>query len=365
MKKKKVLKCAPALLALLVLCGCTAQANTPTQSAPITTTAQETPQETAFFAMDTLMQMKAYGENAAAGLQAAEDEINRLEQLFSHTLGESDISRINAAGGGAVAVSEETISLMTRALEICLQTGGALDITVYPLVAAYGFTTGDYTALSDAERLRLLALVDYEAVTVDVSAGTVALAQPDMGLSLGAVAKGYASQQAADILRSYGVESALLTLGGNIQAVGAKPDGSPWKVAVQDPFTDSGYVGVLSVSDCAVITSGGYQRYFDVEEDGKTVRYHHILDPDTGLPADAGLSSVTIVTDDGFLGDALSTSLFVMGLDEASEYWRAQGGFEAVFVTDDGTVYITEGLSALYEPSEGFEQVQTIAMQSF
>ncbi|MCD7948258.1 MAG: FAD:protein FMN transferase [Oscillospiraceae bacterium] len=361
MKKKQALKCAPALLALLVLCGCTAQANTPTLSPP---EASE-PHETAFFAMDTLMQMKAYGAHAADGLQAAEAEIYRLEQIFSHTLEESDISAVNAAGGAPVTVSEETASLTARALDICATTDGALDLTVYPLVAAYGFPTGNYTVLSAEERLDLLASVDYEAVTVDASASTMTLEQPDMGLSLGSVAKGYASQQAADLLRGYGIDSALLTLGGNIQAVGAKPDGSPWKVAVQDPFTDSGYVGVLSVTDCAVITSGGYQRFFDVEEDGKTVRYHHILDPDTGLPADSGLSSVTIVTDDGFLGDALSTSLFVMGLDEATEYWRAQGGFEAVFVTDDGAVYITEGLCALYEPSEGFEQVQTIAMQSY
>lgn len=360
-------KAIAAALALLALCGCTqngAPEQTPEASLTAVSEADATPQETMFFAMDTIMQFKAYGENAQVALQAAEEEVGRLEQLLSHTLEGSDISRINAAGGAAVTVAEETAQLLTRAQEIGANADGALDISIYPLVAAYGLPTGEYRVPSAEERLNLLALAEDSAVAVDTEAATVTMGLPGMGITMGAVAKGYASQQAADLLREYGVTSALLTLGGNIQAVGAKPDGSPWKVAVQDPFSDDGFVGVLSVTDCAVITSGGYQRYFEVEEDGETVRYHHILDPQTGLPAYNGLSSVTIVTDDGYLGDALSTALFVMGLDQAAAYWRTQGGFEAVLVTDDGAVYLTEGLADLYEPSEGFEQVQIIAAQS-
>jgi len=352
------------VLALLALCGCTqngAPGETPSASPQAVGEADATPQEIMFFAMDTIMQLKAYGENAQEGLQAAQEEIDRLEQLFSHTLEGSDISRINAGGGAAVTVSEETAQLLARTLEIGASTDGALNSFLYPLVAAYGFPTQEYRVPSEEERLRLLELADASAVTVDTGTAAVTLGLPGMGVTVGAVAKGYASQRAADLLREYGVTSALLTLGGNIQAVGAKPDGTPWRVAVQDPFSDDGFVGVLSATDCAVITSGGYQRYFEVEENGETVRYHHILDPKTGLPAYNGLSSVTIVTDDGYLGDALSTALFVMGLDQAAAYWRAQGGFEAVLVTDDGTVYLTEGLADLYEPSEGFEQVQIIA----
>jgi thiamine biosynthesis lipoprotein len=128
-------------------------------------------------------------------------------------------------------------------------------------------------------------------------------------------------------------------LGGNVQALGAKPDGSPWRVAVQDP-SGEGYLGVLEIDGQAVITSGGYERYF--VEDGVT--YWHIIDPTTGTPARSGLISVTIVGDSGLLCDGLSTSLFVMGLEDATQFWQENSGFEAVFVTEDGQITITEGL---------------------
>jgi thiamine biosynthesis lipoprotein len=355
-----------AFLALLLLCGCGRTGEAGEVSAPPPRTdavSDSAPQSVTFFAMDTIMELKAYGPRAAEGLRDAEAEIARLETLFSHTAEGSDIDRVNAAGTAATTVSPETARLLARALALGERTGGALDVTVYPLVAGYGFPTRNYAVPPEAERLLLLALVDYREVSVDADANTVSFAREGMALSLGAVAKGYASQAVSDLLRGYGITSALLTLGGNIQAVGAKPDGSPWRVAVQSPFDETDYAGILSVEDCAVITSGGYQRYFDAEENGETVRYHHILSPESGLPAYAGLSSVTIVTPDGLLGDALSTALFVMGLDKAADYWRAEGGFDAVFVTDAGEAYITEGLSGLYEPTESFGAVKIIAMQ--
>ena len=188
----------------------------------------------------------------------------------------------------------------------------------------------------EKELAGLLERVDYTAVEWDGE--TVAL--PDgMELDFGSVAKGYAGQKAAEALRAAGVTSALLDLGGNIQTVGSH-DGQPWRIGITDPEDPQSYLGVVTVEDEAVVTSGGYQRYF--EENG--VRYWHILDPATGQPARSGLSSVTIIGSDGGLCDGLSTALFVLGLEGAADYWRQWGGFEAVLITDEGQVWITEGL---------------------
>ena len=310
----------------------------------------ETPAEISFFAMDTYMQLKAYGEEADAAVAAMQDEIMYLDGLFTHTGTESDVTRINGNAGTAVPVAEDMMKILRRTGEMSALTGGVLDITVHPIVAGYGFPTGDYHVLSPDERAELLAYVDYKSVLLNETAGTAQLERAGMAISLGAVAKGYASNRAAEICGDMGITSALIALGGNIHALGAKPDGSLWRVAVQDPFSDADYAGVLAVEDCAVITSGGYQRYFDIEENGETVRYHHIIDPSSGLPAKSGLESVTIITRDGVLGEALSTALFVMGLDGASEFWRETGGFEAVFITDSGEAHITAGLAKSYSP---------------
>lgn len=184
----------------------------------------------------------------------------------------------------------------------------------------------------------MLPMVDYTKVKFDKENGNVSIS-PGMTIDLGSIAKGYAGQQSAEYLRDNGVTSAILNLGGNVQTIGSKPDGTPWKVGIKDPKGDTPII-VLSVIDKAVITSGGYERYF--EQDGK--KYWHIMDPSTGHPAYSGLSSVTIVGENGAACDALSTSLFVMGLEKAADFWKKSNDFEAVFMTDSGEVYITEGL---------------------
>ena len=137
------------------------------------------------------------------------------------------------------------------------------------------------------------------------------------------------------------MDNAIISMPGTVQTMGSKPDGSPWRVAIQDPQNELEYLGVLEISDKAVITSGGYERFF--EEDG--VRYHHIIDPRTGYPADSGLISATIISEDGTLADGLSTSLFIMGKDEAEEFWRANSDkFDYILESADGRLYVTEGV---------------------
>lgn len=295
-----------------------------------------------FFAMDTTMQITVYGEHEEEAASAAVAEINRLEQLFSRTRDTSQIAQINAhAGDGTgVAVSGEVADLLTLAQDYTAQTGGAFDITVAPLMDAWGFTQDTCRVPTQAELDALLPLVDAQALEVDPQGGTARLTRSGMALDLGGIAKGYAAGQCVALLESYGVESALLQLGGNITAMGTRYDGRPWQVAVRDPRNTEDYLCVLSLQDVTASTSGGYERFFEWE--GST--YHHILDPATGYPAQSGLLSVTVISRDATRNDALSTALFVMGEEAALELWRSDGAFEALLVCDDGRVLITQGL---------------------
>lgn len=223
------------------------------------------------------------------------------------------------------------------------ETGGALEPTIYPVLTAWGFTTEDTHVPSDTEISELLENVGYERVSLEDR--NVRLESGVM-LDLGAVGKGYAGDLAARVLQENGITSALLDIGGNIQAVGTKPDGSPWRLGLRDPFSD-GTLGVLEISNMAVVTSGNYERYF-VGEDGK--QYGHIIDSATGYPAESSLASVTVIAEEGRLCDALSTSLFVMGPDRAAEYWKRHRDFDMILVTEDGEIYLTEGVMDAFTP---------------
>ena len=319
------------LSALLFLTGCSAE------SSP-------EPVQGTFFAMDTVMDFTIYGESGL--IDQSESLIASLESLVSVTDANSELYAINQTGSGTL--TGKASSLMEQALEICRRTDGALDLSIYPIVRAWGFTTGSYQVPDEAEIQALLPLVDYRKIQYDAATGTVTLPE-GMEIDLGSVAKGYAGQLAAQMLREHGVQSALLNLGGNVQTVGTKPDGSPWQIGIKDPQGEDAMM-VLSVEDQAVVTSGGYERYF--EQDGQT--YWHIMAPSTGHPADSGLISVTIVGDEGVVCDGLSTALFVMGLEKAADLWAQSGDFEAVFVTASGEVYITEGLRDRFALTEQY-----------
>lgn len=300
------------------------------------------PLERTFFAMDTVMTLRLYQGGDGSLLDRAEARVRELEGLWSVTDGASEISTLNH--DGSAELSPETAELLGAALDMCRRTDGALDISTYPVLRAWGFTTGEYSVPGGEAIAALLPLVDYGRVALE--AGAAAL-PPGMEIDLGSVAKGYTGDALAALLKQGGAASALLDLGGNIQAVGSKPDGSPWRVAVRDPAGD-GSVGVVEVVDQAVVTSGGYERYF--EEDG--VRYWHIIDPATGWPARSGLASVTVVGESGLLCDGLSTALFVMGREGALEHWRQHRDFEAVLVSEDGSVTITAGLEGRFTPAD-------------
>ena len=305
------------------------------------------------FAMDTYMTVKAYGSNGDAAVDAAVDEINRLDALLSTGKKDSEIGQINANNGGQL--SEDGAVLMERSLELYKSTNGAFDVAIYPVMKAWGFTDGNYQ-VPDADTLKAtLELVNPSLIDYDKETSTVSFKKDGVQIDLGGIAKGYTSSRIMDIYKEKGVTSGLVNLGGNAQVFGTKPDGSLWRVAVQSPDSEDEYLGVLETKDKAIITSGGYERYF--EKDGVT--YHHIIDPATGYPAENGLISVTIVSADGTLADGLSTSLFVMGKDKATNYWKAHSDeFDMILLTDDEKLYVSEGIKDSFTSDREFEIVE-------
>lgn len=333
------------LLAALAVCGLTGCGGTRDPDE-----AQESIQ---VIAMDTAMVLTAYGKESTRAVYDAEEEVRRLDALLSRTSGSSEVSMLNGAGGEMVPVGAEICTLIQTAGDFTEATGGAFDITIAPVVSAWGFTTDSYQ-VPDREALQtLLESVGMEHV--HLSGGSARL-DPGTMIDLGGIAKGYTADRVAEIFQEHAVPRGKVELGGNILVIGDKPDGTAWRVGVQDPKHPDkadGLVCVLNLTDAFAVTSGSYQRYF--EQDGK--RYHHIIDPATGCPADSGLTSVTVVADsargNGTMCDALSTALFVMGEDKALDFWRSGVyDFQLVLVTEDGRVVVTEGLK------DGFVEIE-------
>lgn len=304
------------------------------------------------FAMDTYMTVTAYGQNAQKAVDKAIEEIERLDALLSTGDENSEIARLNV--DKSAVLSEDSGYLVQRAIELYDMTDGAFDIAIYPIMQEWGFPTKDFKVPDDATLKELLTLADVSDIRYDGTTREISFAKDGMEIDLGGIAKGYTSSRIMEIFKEYGIDSGLANLGGNVQTYSTKTDGSDWKVAVQSPDDDSDYIGVIKASDKAVITSGGYERYF--EQDGKT--YHHIIDPSTGYPAESGLKSVTLVSSDGTLADGLSTSLFVMGKDKACEFWKSNSDkFDFVLLTDDDKMYVSEGIADNYSSDYEYEVI--------
>lgn len=362
MRYKVRLILASAAVASMLLTGCGTASDTnntgsasETQTTNSTTASSAQPISQEIFAMDTYMTVTAYGDNAQKGVTDAIAEIQRLDNLLSIGKEDSEISKLNKSG--CAALSDDTAVMVTKALDLYKSTGGAFDITVLPLMELWGFTTQDYYVPTEDEIQSTLQRVGADKLTWDESTKTLTLGDKQE-IDLGGIAKGFTSSRIMEIFKKDGVTCGMVSLGGNVHLLGTKQDGSAWRVGIQDPNNTDDMLGVLEANDCAVITSGAYERNF--EKDGVT--YHHIIDPATGKPSNSGLTSVTIVSKDGTLADGLSTSLFVMGKDKAIAYWKQHADeFDTILVDKDRNVYITEGIAGNFSPdSVSAEQVHTI-----
>ncbi len=274
------------------------------------------PVQETVFAMDTVMDLQLWGKHAKETAGSLTSLLTELDNTWSAAKEDSLIGQLNR--NEDVSLTDAQSRLLETVQKLSERTDGAFNPQMLSVSRAWGFYEKEYRVPTEEE---------------------IALALSDPKWDLGAALKGYAGDQAVVLLEKADVDCAILNLGGNIQTYGEKSDGTPWQIGIQDP-RESDYLGILSVvGTCAVVTSGDYQRYF--EKDG--VRYHHIMNPETGYPANSGLTSVTVICKNGLTADALSTALFVMGLQKGTEFWRQSDDFEAVFVTTEGRIYATEG----------------------
>ncbi|HKK49106.1 MAG TPA: FAD:protein FMN transferase [Alkalispirochaeta sp.] len=274
-------------------------------------------------------------------------EIERRMSTSEDDYESTELLQVNrAAGEEAVAVSEDTFEVLQKALEFSRLSQGAFDVTIWPLVKLWAIGSGGSSVPPEDEIDAARSAVDHRRLELDPEDRTVYLPEEGMGVDVGAIAKGYAADEAARILREAGVEHALLDFGGNILVIGDKPDDTPWRIGVQRPDAErTRYLGIVSASDKTVVTSGPYERFF--VQDGE--RYHHILDADTGFPARNGIQQVTIIADRSIDADALSTATYVMGIEEGLALAESLDGVEAVFITDDRLVHMTSGAGEYFE----------------
>ncbi len=296
--------------------------------------------------LGTVVEITLIGKDREAlddALAAAFARITQIEKVTDRFTADSEISAINRRKGElTIPVSADMLRMLAISRKVSDITGGAFDVTVAPLVDVWGFDVGGRLPKpEEIERER--ARVDYHRVVIDEDSSTITLADSSVRLDLGGIAQGYAAGEVEKIIRDRGISGGVVNISGDIIVIGDKM-GKPWRIGVQDPRDTNKLAAVINAKDIAIVTSGDYERCFFV--DG--VRYHHILDPKTGYPAH-GCASVTVVTRDVTLADALSTAIFVLGPDAGVKLAETLPGVEVLVVTDDGKRISTPGLSEIME----------------
>lgn len=298
-----------------------------------------------FFALGTIIQIKVFDVDTQKAKKAIDESIARvteIENKMTINKDDSEVIEINSnAGENGVQVSYDTFYVIKKAGEYGRFSEGAFDLTIEPIVKLWGIGTKQARIPKDEEIISTLSLVNYKDVMLDETNNSVKLEKKGQAIDLGAIAKGYAGDEIKRILMDNGITTAFINLGGNVVTLGNKLDGTSWKIGIQNPVEKRGnHIAVIEVIDKTVVTSGNYERYFI--EDGK--RYHHIINPKTGYPAEEGVISSTIVADSSIDADALSTAVYVMGLDKGLDFIENMDKVEAAIITKDNKIYITSGL---------------------
>ena len=294
------------------------------------------------FYFDTLCAVTIYGKASSPDFDAVFSRTAEIEKQLNAHNKESALSMLNRrAGEGPVEVTDDLFYVIKHGIAYSQLTDGGFDITIGPVQRLWGIG-GDSPAVPEPSALSAaLDSVDFRKVVLFDRDNRVLLENTGMMIDLGGIAKGYAADEAAAVLDDRGYRHALINFGGNVVAIGNRPDGTPWRIGIQHPeLTRGDTLCVIEVVNATVVTSGKYERFFEAGG----VRYHHILDTDTGYPVENGLASVTIITDSSMKADALSTAVFVLGLEAGLDLIYGFEGVEAIIVTEEKTVYLTDGI---------------------
>ena len=299
------------------------------------------------YVLGTIVTISLYDHPSEEILETAFEKLSELETILSINKTNTLIDTINShAGIAPIKVDEATFNLIQKGLYYSELTSGAFDISVGPLVKLWNIGFPSARVPTQEEINKKLPLVDYHLIQLDEIAQTVYLGKKGMQLDLGGIGKGYAADEVAMLLRDFGVEHAIIDIGGNIYALGDKPGNQLWNVSIQDPFNIRGNtIGTIRIANQSVVTSGIYERYITAP-DG--TNYHHILNPDTGYPFTNELASVTIISDSSTDGDALSTATFALGLEAGLNFIENINGVDAIFITTDKKVYTTSGIEPYF-----------------
>ena len=297
--------------------------------------------------MGTVVTVTLYDSNDEGILDKVFTKVKELESTLSINENGTLVDKINeSAGIEPVKVDYDTYTVIKKGLEYAKLSNGLFDISVGPIVKLWNIGLPEAKVPTEEEIDSRIPLVGYSDVELNDEENTVFLKRQGMMIDLGGVAKGYTADVISDILTEEGVKSAIIDLGGNIFAHGLKVDGSTWRIGIQNPFSDRGdIIGTITVKNKSIVTSGIYERY--IEKDG--IKYHHILSPKTGYPYENEIAGITIISDKSSDGDALSTSVFAMGVEEGMKFVNTQEGIDAIFVTKDNKIYITDGIRDIFK----------------
>lgn len=338
LNRKITLLTAITVMTVLILSGCQKKASVP-KVEPISKTN---------FLLGTVIEISIYDKKDEAIIDKAFERISEIERKMTINNAEtSEIIALNdASGKNEVKLSPDTFYVVEKGKQYSELSNGKFDITIGSIVKLWNIGT-KYAAVPEKSKLEeAVKLVDYKKLRLNKENLTANLESKGMKVDLGAIAKGYAADEAARILKENGVNHAIINLGGNVMTIGGNPNGNPWKIGIQDPFNPRGdFLGVVPVKDKTIVTSGTYERYF--EENGKI--YHHILDPVTGYPVENNLYSVSIITDKSIDGDGLSTTSLLLGLEEGMKLIESLENVEAIFITSDKRIFVSSGLKNDFE----------------
>ena len=297
--------------------------------------------------MGTVVKVTLYDNKDPKILDKAFDRVREIEKSVSINTTGTILDKVNESSGiEPVIVDEDTFKIVERGIHYSKLSNGLFDVTIGPLVKLWSIGLPEARVPSQEEIESVLGFINYNDIILNKEDNSIFLKNPNMIIDLGGIAKGYTADEISQVLTENNVNSAIIDLGGNLYTHGTKPGGQDWNIGIQNPLSERGQsLGTIKVNNKSVVTSGTYERF--IEKNG--VKYHHILNPKTGYPYENNISGISIISDSSMDGDALSTSVFAMGVEDGLKFVESQPNIDAIFVTNDKKIYLSSGIKDVFK----------------